>query len=191
MQKRPRKAGSREERQRGREGEGATRETDTQFRKARAGVCEPMGGWRPGSEVSSFPTRAVLAGDCGVAGSSSIAGSSLLAPIHSSLGDGSLQPHDNASFCHLPPKWPPTSSRLLAPPVSSLRGSGGSPEEKEKKYNRENNLSPAAPRTPSLPPTQLPQSAAAGGRWKWRHGMGRWQKQEAAKGWQTFPLHWH
>lgn len=44
-------------------GKGATRETDTQFRKAHAGVCEPMGGWRPWSEVSSFPTRAVLTGD--------------------------------------------------------------------------------------------------------------------------------
>lgn len=44
-------------------GKGATRETDTQFRKAHAGVCEPMGGWWPWSEVSSFPIRAVLAGD--------------------------------------------------------------------------------------------------------------------------------
>lgn len=46
-----------------RQREGATRETDTQFRKAPTGVCEPMGGWRPRSEVSSFPNRAVLAGD--------------------------------------------------------------------------------------------------------------------------------
>lgn len=49
-------------------------------------------------------------------------------------------------------------------------------------------LSPAAPRAPSLPPTQLPQGLVAGDGWKWRHGVERWEKQEATKGWQAFPL---
>lgn len=115
VQKRPRKsASSREKRQRG--GEGATREIDTQFRKARAGVCEPMGGWWPRSEVSSFPTRAVLAGDpVGLQAAPAPVAPVLLPPTHSSLGDGSLEPHNDANFCHLPQDGhqPPPGSRPL------------------------------------------------------------------------------
>lgn len=134
--------------------------------KRALGPVNPTGGWRPTSEVCSFPTRAVPGWwPLGAVGSSCHPGSCPLAPACSSQGDGSLLAHYNADFCHLPPGQLPTSPGLLAPLVSNLRVTAGSPKEKEEEeeYNRGSRAV-----TCSCPSPRPPPCPAAPARGCWR-----------------------
>lgn len=146
--------------------QGATGETDTQFREAHAGPCEPrrrLAAKGRSLQLSHHGCpRLVAPWGCGQLLPPWLLPS---CPCPLPPGDGSLLPQDDADFCHLPPRWLPTSPGLSAPLVSNLRGTARSPEEEEEEeYNRANRVVTCSSPSPQPP---LCLAAPKCGCWRW------------------------
>lgn len=158
---------------RGRQGGGrGPPERQTLSSEKRAlGPVSPVGGWRPRTEVCSFPTKAVPGWwPLGAVGSSCHPGSCLLP-----LGDRSLPPQDNVNFCSLlgqPPTSPASQPLLLV--------TSEAPLDLQRKRRRKNTTGKkvvtTAPRAlasplPGCPDERLLEVDGDGGT-----GGGRWKK---------------
>lgn len=141
-----------------------------------------MGGWWPWSEVSNFPTRAVLAGDSvGLQAAPAPLAPVFLPPPTLPWVMALLNPTTTtiSATCPQDGHQPPPGSQ----PLLLVASEAGVDLQRKRRKNTTGKIVVICSSQSPQPP---PNPAVRGG-WKWRHGAGRWKKEEAGKCWQTFP----